>query len=101
MDTGAPTSSHYVDKVQVNISGVTHDMTFTSQPAPTFVVQYDMGEITDTPTVQARAECTVHGWSGWTSPQTVPEFSLVSLLPMLAVLAVAVLFLHSKIRNPK
>ena len=100
MDAGAPTSIHYVDVVQVNVSGVVHDRTFTSQPAATFVVQYDMGEITGTPTVQVRADCTLHGWSGWTSPQSVPEFSLVILLPLLTILAAAALFLSSKLLKP-
>jgi hypothetical protein len=97
MDAGAPTSTHYVDKVQVNVSGVVHDLTFTSQPAATFVVQYDMGEITDTPTVQTRAHCIIDGWSGWTNPQSVPEFPLIALFPVFAVLTVAVLLLHSKL----
>ena len=99
MDTGAPTSIHYVDIVQVNVSGVVHDLTFTSQPAATFVVQYDMGEITDTPTVQVRADCTLHGWSSWTNPQSVPEFPLVVLFPVFVVLTVAVLLLHSKLKS--
>lgn len=100
MDAGAPTSIHYVDVVQVNVSGVVHDLTFTSQPAATFVVQYDMGEITDTPTVQTRAHCIIDGWSGWTNPQAVPEFPLVVLFPVFAVLTVAVLLLHSRLLKP-
>ena len=100
MDAGAPTSIHYVDVVQVNVSGVVHDLTFTSQPAATFVVQYDMGEITDTPTVQTRAHCTFDGWSDWTNPQSVPEFSLVILLPLLTILAVAALLLSSRLLKP-
>ena len=94
---GAPTSSHYVNTVQVNVSGVVDDITLTPQSTVTFVVQYDMGEITGTPTVQVRADCTLHDWSGWTNPQSVPEFPLVVLFPVFAVLTVAVLLLHSKL----
>jgi hypothetical protein len=100
MDAGAPTSIHYVDVVQVNVSGVVHDRTFTSQPAATFVVRYDMGEITGTPTVQTRAHCIIDGWSGWTNPQSVPEFPLIALFPVFAVLTVAVLLLHSRLLKP-
>jgi hypothetical protein len=97
---GAPTSSHYVNTVQVNVSGVVDDITLTPQSTVTFVVQYDMGEITGTPTVQARADCTLHGWSGWTNPQSVPEFPLIALFPVFAVLMAAVLLLHSKLLKP-
>jgi hypothetical protein len=99
-DGGAPTSTHYVNTVQVNTSGVVEDITLTPQSTVTFIVQYDMGEITGTPTVQVRADCTLHGWSGWTSPQSVPEFSLVILLPLLTILAAAALFLSSRLLKP-
>lgn len=99
-DGGAPTSTHYVNTVQVNTSGVVDDITPTPQSTVTFVVQYDMGEITGTPTVQVRADCTLHGWSGRTSPQSVPEFPLIALFPVFAALTVAVLLLHSRLLKP-
>ena len=96
-DGGAPTSTHYVNTVQVNTSGVVDDITLTPQSTVTFIVQYDMGEITGTPTVQVRADCTLHGWSDWTNPQSVPEFPLIALFPVFAVLTAAVLLLHSRL----
>jgi hypothetical protein len=100
-DTGAPTGIHYVDAVQVNVSGIVHDITLTSQSTVTFVEQYDMGEVTGMPTVQARAHCTVHGWSDWSNTLTVPEFSLASPLLILVVITVAVLLLHARTKNPR
>lgn len=98
-DTGAPTGSHYVDTVQVNIDGVVHDISLTSQSTVTFIVQYDMGVVSGMPTVQARAHCTVHGWSSWSNTVQVPEFSLIMLLPVLAVLTIAITFLWSTAKN--
>lgn len=74
-------SGHYVNWLQVNISGTiqTISMTDTSPVdqtmSSTFVVTYDMGVITDTPTVQAQANCIVHGPSAWSVVLTLPEFS--------------------------
>jgi hypothetical protein len=98
-DTGAPTSSHYVDVAQVNISGLVHDIPLSPQSTVTFVVQYDMGEVSGTPTVQARARCNTHGWSDWSTPQAVPEFPLITPFPLLAVATIAALFLRSKARS--
>jgi desulfoferrodoxin (superoxide reductase-like protein) len=60
-------SGHYVNWVQVNISGTVQTISMTdSSPvdqtvSSTFVVPYDMGVLSDTPTVQAKANCNIHG----------------------------------------
>jgi desulfoferrodoxin (superoxide reductase-like protein) len=60
-------SGHYVDWVQINVSGTIERINLTdSSPvdqaaSPTFVVPFDMGIVTDKPIVQAQAHCTVHG----------------------------------------
>ena len=97
----SPSSSHYVDKVEVDIDGAVHDIDLTPQSTLTFVEQYNMGEVVDTPTVQARAHCTFHGWSGWSEPVEVPEFSSIHLLLVLAIVSFAVLLLRSKIASSK
>jgi desulfoferrodoxin (superoxide reductase-like protein) len=70
---GAPTSTHYVDLVQVNVSGVIHDVNLTPQSTETFLVEYDLGDIASVPIILVRAHCNVHGWSGWYSSTTIPS----------------------------
>ena len=89
---------HYVNWVQVNVSGTVQMVSMTdSSPVDqtvnsTFVVPYDMGVVSDTPTVQAQANCLVHGSSSWSAVLTVPEFSSLQLVLVLVVLTVAALF---------
>ncbi len=90
----SPTSSHYVNKVEVDVNGTIHDIDLTPQSTVTFTVQYDMGELAAEVPVQARAYCTVHGWSSWSSPVVVPEFAFIQLLPIFAVVAIAVMLLR-------
>jgi len=87
----SPTSSHYVNKVEVDANGTIHDIDLAPQSTVTFIVQYGMGELTAEVSVQARAHCNLHGWSDWSSPVVVPEFSFVHVLPILAVASIAVL----------
>jgi len=63
-------SGHYVDWIQVDVDGAV-DTVNLSPPQPLnlpFVVQYDMGIISGTPTVRAKAHCNLHGPSAWSSP---------------------------------
>jgi len=89
---------HYVNWVQVNVSGTVQKVNMTERApvdqtvSSTFVVPYDMGVVSDTPTVQAQADCTVHGSSSWSAVLTVPEFSSLQLVLILVVLTVAALF---------
>ncbi len=93
--------SHYVNKVEVDVDGSIQNIDLTSQSAPTFVVQFNMGELATTPTVKARAHCTVHDWSSWSESVVIPEFSTIHLLPVLAIVSFAVLRLRSKIASSK
>jgi len=103
----SPTSSHYVNKVEVDVDGDVHDIDLTPQSTVTFVVQYNMGELADSPTVRARAHCTIHGWSSWSNSDQVPDSSLIPLLPILAIVsvlaivAIVVLLLRSKLFGSK
>ncbi|MDH5461554.1 MAG: hypothetical protein OEZ29_03490 [Candidatus Bathyarchaeota archaeon] len=87
----SPTSSHYVNTVEVDVNGTIYDIDLAPQSTVTFIVQYDMGELIAEVSVQARAHCNLHGWSDWSSPVVVPEFSFVHVLPVLAVVSIAVL----------
>jgi len=62
-------SGHYVDWIQVDVNGAVNTIDL-SPPQPVnlpFVVQYDMGLVSGTPTVRAMAHCNLHGSSVWTS----------------------------------
>jgi len=88
---------HYVNWVQVNVSGTVQTVSMTdSSPvdqtfSSAFVVPYDMGILLDTPTVQALANCNLHGLSSWSAVLTVAEFSSLQLVLVLVVLTVAAL----------
>lgn len=95
-------SGHYVIWVQVNVSGALQQISLTDTSpvdqtvSSTFVVPYDMGVVTDSPTVQAQAYCTVHGEGAWSTVLTVPEFSSLQLVLILVVLTVTALFFRFK-----
>ena len=88
---------HYVNWIKVNVSGTVHTLTMTdSSPvdqthSSTFVVSYDMGVVTGTPTVQVQANCIIHGPSTWSPVITVPELSSLQLCIVLVVLTILVL----------
>jgi len=95
------TSSHYVNKVEVDVDGTVHDIDLIPQSTVNFVVQFNMGELTEEPTVRARAVCTIHGWSSWSNSVQVPEFSLIQPILILAIVSIAVLFLKPKVYRSK
>jgi hypothetical protein len=95
----SPTTSHYVDKI--DIDGAVNNVPLTPQSTATFVVQYNMGEVVNTPIIQARAHCTFHGWSGWSESVEIPEFSTAYLLLVLAIVTITVVLLRSKISSSK
>ncbi len=103
----SPTSSHYVNEVEVDLDGTVHDINLTSQSTVTFVVQSNMGEIAEEPTVRARAYCTIHRWSSWSNSERASGFSLNQLIPLLAIASilvialVTVLLFRSKVRGSK
>jgi hypothetical protein len=102
---GVYSPGHYVNRIQVNISGPIQTINMTnSSPADQaassiFVVPYDMGVVLDTPAVQSQANCIIHGPSTWSTTLTVPEFSSLQLLLGLVVLAVSPVLL--RFRNKK
>jgi desulfoferrodoxin (superoxide reductase-like protein) len=91
---------HFVNQVDVDIDGSIQTIPVAPpQPALIFVVQYNMGEVAGTPSVQARARCNLHGWSVWSEPILVPEFSAIPLLLVLCAVTFAALFLKLKIQK--
>ena len=91
-----PTTSHYVNHVEVEIDENVNDVDFIPQSTVTFVVQYNMEEVADTSTVEARANCNLYGWSSWSETIVVPEFSTIALLLILVTISIAAIFLRKK-----
>ena len=60
----APTSSHYINIIQVDVEGTVNDVNLNSQSINPFIVQYNMGELISEPSVRTRAHCNLHGWGG-------------------------------------
>jgi uncharacterized membrane protein YozB (DUF420 family) len=73
-----PSSTHYVDTIEIEINGVTQQIeNLQPQNQETFSYEYNAGKINIT-TVKARAHCTLHGWSDWNSLLTT-AFSTVTV----------------------
>jgi hypothetical protein len=84
----APTGSHFVDMVEVDVGGQVKSYGLQSQNTDPFTVELDLGQLQGTPNVKARVRCTVHGWSSWSNEIRVPEFSNLAVA-ILAVLTAA------------
>jgi len=89
-------TGHYVNWIKVNVSGIISTMDLSEpQSDSTFIVQYDLGLVSDTPTAQAMVNCNIHGSSAWSKTVTVPEFSIAYAMLLLIVLT-SVMFLVQK-----
>ncbi len=97
-----PTSSHFPTEFQLRTS--TDDTTWTElspvllSPTPTatkFTVTYNLGKVSGALQVQARLNCSVHGWSSWGPDPAVPapEFSFGTAAVALALLMLGSLLL--------
>jgi hypothetical protein len=89
----SPTSIHYVDRIEVDVNGSVEFTTLFPQSTETFVVPYNIGPVTGTPSVSVRALCTIHAPSDWSEPLIIPELSVILfllafvLLPIIAHLS--------------
>ena len=70
-------SLHFVDIIEVTWGSNTTSLTFDPKslsPDGTFVVDYNLGPVSETTTIIVRARCTITGYSGATSwTGTIPE----------------------------
>ena len=89
---------NFIDHLEIEIDGAfpyvlvnTADYQLTH-----FTVQYNMGQVTGTPTIRVRA-VSLQTEFEWTETMTVPEFSLIHLAPILLVTSIAILLIKSKI----
>jgi hypothetical protein len=91
-----PPSNHYINSIVVEIDGVPNTVSLTdNQTTQPFVAQYNMGQVTGTPTVRVRGHCNVHGNGSFSAPVQVPEFSVI-LLVIFALMSTLSLFFSRK-----
>ena len=81
-----PSSSHYVDIVEVDVNGQVTQFNLQPQSSNPFTIELDIGQLQGTPNVKARAHCILHGWSGWSNQIQVPEFSEVRVIVVVALI---------------
>jgi hypothetical protein len=93
--------SHYVSNVQVEVNGTTQNLSQSPQSTETFSVQYSLGPNSNTYLVRARALCTVHGYSAFSSTVSVPEISLTTVILFITVATVTTVIVRSTLRRHK
>ncbi|MEJ2242105.1 MAG: hypothetical protein P8Y18_08185 [Candidatus Bathyarchaeota archaeon] len=93
------TNSHFINTVQVEIDGVVNNLNLNPQTTDTFIVQYNMGELNSEPTVRVRAHCNVHGYSNWSTAETIPEFEATNPLIIFIILSIITIVLTSKLKK--
>ena len=96
----SPTSSHYIDLIQVDIDGIVNDLNLVPQSANPFIVEYSLGELGGEPSVRVRPHCNLHGWGGWSNPQTIPEFPSWALLPLFLTATLVIVFFRKSLKKP-
>ena len=80
------TPSHYLDRIEVNVSGDNRIFPVAYRPETTFVVQCDLGIIEAPTNATVRAHCIIDGYSlSLYGPILVPEFSSMLLLPLFVI----------------
>jgi len=95
----SPTNSHYIDLIQVDIDGIINDLNLDPQSTNPFIVEYNLGELSGEPSVRVRAHCNLHGWGGWSSSQTIPEFPSWIILPLFVTITLVVALARKKLRK--
>jgi hypothetical protein len=90
--------NHYVEQALFDIDGTVEEVALEVQSTEVFTVEYNLGEVTGTPTVRARVYCTFNGLSAWSDAVVVPEFSTLSLLLIFAMVSIAVLLFRFNAR---
>ncbi|UCH02069.1 MAG: hypothetical protein JSV20_09725 [Candidatus Bathyarchaeota archaeon] len=68
-----PTSSHYVNRIDVEIDNDVQSITgLDPQTQTQFTYTYDLGAL-EYETIRVRAHCNVHGWSSWATHGEQPQ----------------------------
>lgn len=84
---GSPSSSHFVDEVQVELDGELVEVTdLDPQTETQFTQEYKLDSGAEN--IRVRVNCNLHGWSNWeslqmdepTEPQGIPGFPVSSII---------------------
>jgi hypothetical protein len=89
---------HRVNFVEVDIDGIISNYQI-SQDSLTFTAQINLGQITGNPTVRARVQCIVDGWSSWSEQLSIPEFPSWIILPMIFTVTLFSIIFKRKLHN--
>ncbi len=86
-----PTTSHYVDKVEIMKGKSVESIGLQPQSDETFTVTATLCEGRDYQVgqklpAQARAHCTIHGWGAWSSSISIPEFASSAFVCLITVI---------------
>ena len=60
-----PTSTHYIDRVELEVDGHITPYTLEVQTTDPFTVELGLFKTPENSNIKARAHCTVHGWGTW------------------------------------
>jgi desulfoferrodoxin (superoxide reductase-like protein) len=95
-----PTSTHYIDWIEIDFMGETKQVTKTPQSTDSFTVDAYWGRIADwqipkNAPAKVRVHCTVDGWSAWSNPVPIPEFPVAAIVAFTA-LAASLFIVRSK-----
>lgn len=91
------TTLHYLDRIEVNISGDNRIFPVAYRSETTFVVQCDLG-VVDLPTnATIRAHCIIDGYSlSLYGPILVPEFPSMLILPLFMIAALLAVVVYRR-----
>ena len=89
----------YVNQAEVKVGDKVYTITILPGGGERITESVDLGVITGTPTVQARARCSADGWGDWTSPVTIPEFPITPVVLFIAALTMMALSLRLTTRK--
>jgi hypothetical protein len=93
------TQLHHANAIKVDVDGSITSFQ-VDQPSPTFIFQANLGQINGTPSVRARAHCTIDGWNVWSTPMQILEFPSWIILPLFLIATLFVLLIKRKTFYP-
>ncbi len=85
----SPSSSHYVETVEVRVDGEVYEIDLEPQTETVFEVEVELDDV-DLTFIEVRAKCISHGWSNWASygvEEPTDDAGGIPGFPMLSVLA--------------
>ena len=81
------TEQHFVSVIELDINGTVQSLPRLPQTTETFSFVFSLGENANTYSVRARALCSLHGYSAWSTSATIPESIAPALFIVLATIS--------------